>query len=363
MATAASEVGQVQSDNRKSFTSVKALTESPQLTSLPPSYTYTTNSDDEHEIVTDPEEDDPIPVIDYSLLVAGTPDQRAKTIQDLGKACEEWGFFMLTNYFVSKSIMEKMVDEVFAFFNLREEEKQEYAGKDVMDPIRYGTSSNVSMDKVLFWRDFLKIVVHPEFHSPMKPPGFREALAEYSRRTWKLGKELLRGISESLGLGVNYMEHRMNLDSGLQMVAANLYPPCPQPELAMGIPPHSDHGLLNLLMQNGVSGLQLLRNGKWINVSSTSNCLLVFVSDHLEVLSNGKYKSVVHRAVVSNKATRISLAVVIAPSLDTVVEPAKELLDSQNNPAAYIGMKHRDYLQLQSSNRLNGKSVLDNVKI
>ncbi|BAT73933.1 hypothetical protein VIGAN_01150100 [Vigna angularis var. angularis] len=54
MATTSSEVGQVQSNNRKSFTSVKALPESPQLTSLPPSYTYTANSDD--EIVTDPED-------------------------------------------------------------------------------------------------------------------------------------------------------------------------------------------------------------------------------------------------------------------------------------------------------------------
>ncbi|KAG4400980.1 hypothetical protein JHK82_019092 [Glycine max] len=155
----------------------------------------------------------------------------------------------------------------------------------------------------------------------------------------------------------------MNLDSGWQMIAANMYPPCPQPELAMGIPPHSDHGLLNLLMQNGVSGLQVLHNGKWINVSSTVNCLLVFVSDHLEVVSNGKYKSVLHRAVVSNKATRMSLAVVIAPSLDTVVEPANELLDNQRNPAAYVGMKHTDYMQLQRSNRLNGKAVLDKVKI
>lgn len=75
----------------------------------------------------------------------------------------------------------------------------------------------------------------------------------------------------------------MNLDSGLQILAANLYPPCPQPELAMGMPPHSDHGLLNLLIQNGVSGLQVLHKGKWINVSSTSNCFLVLVSDHLEV--------------------------------------------------------------------------------
>jgi len=89
-----------------------------------------------------------------------------------------------------------------------------------------------------------------------------------------------------LGLEANYIEDTMNLDSGLQMIAANLYPPCPQPELAIGIPPHSDHGLLNLLMQNGVSGLQVLHNGKWINVSSTSNCLLAFVSDHLEVHNN-----------------------------------------------------------------------------
>ena len=93
-----------------------------------------------------------------------------------------------------------------------------------------------------------------------------------------MGKELLKGISESLGLEANYIEDTMNLDSGWQMIAANMYPPCPQPELAMGIPPHSDHGLLNLLLQNGVSGLQVLHNGKWINVGSTSNCQLVFVS-------------------------------------------------------------------------------------
>lgn len=108
-------------------------------------------------------------------------------------------------------------------------------------------------------------------------------MEEYSRRTWKLGKELLKGISESLGLELNYINRKMNLDSGLQMLAANFYPPCPQPELAMGMPPHSDHGLLNLLIQNGVSGLQVLHKGKWINVSSTSNCFLVLVSDHLEV--------------------------------------------------------------------------------
>ncbi|XP_058760738.1 2-oxoglutarate-dependent dioxygenase 19-like [Vicia villosa] len=358
------EVSKKSKNRKTSFKSVKALSESPDFNSIPSSYKFTTSPHDRKEIVAEPDDNDPIPVIDYSLLATGTPDQRTKTIHNIGKACEEWGFFMLINHFVSKSLVEKMVDQVFAFFNLREEEKQEYAGKkDVLDPIRYGTSFNASEDRVLFWRDFVKIIVHPEFHSPVKPSGFRETSEEYSRRIWKLGKELLKGISESLGLELNYINRKMNLDSGLQMLAANFYPPCPQPELAMGMPPHSDHGLLNLLIQNGVSGLQVLHKGKWINVSSTSNCFLVLVSDHLEIMSNGKYKSVVHRAAVSKGATRMSLATVIAPSLETVVEPASELLDNARNPAAYVGMKHIDYMELQRSNQLYGKSVLNKVKI
>ncbi|OIW10449.1 hypothetical protein TanjilG_00387 [Lupinus angustifolius] len=360
----ASTTAKVSQESKKniSFTSVKSLAESPELTSIPSSYTFTTNPDD--EIVVDFDDvNDPIPIIDYSLLVTATPSQRAKTIHDINKACEHWGFFMLINHSISKSLMEKMVDQVFAFFNLKEEEKQEYAGKDVMDPLRYGTSFNASVDKVLFWRDFLRILVHPEFHSPDKPVGFRDTSAEYCKRSRKVGRELLKGISENLGLEPDYIDRTMNLDSGLQILTANLYPPCPQPEFAMGMPPHSDHGLLNLLMQNGVSGLQVFHNNKWINVSSTPNCLLVLVSDHLEVLSNGKYKSVLHRAVVSNKATRMSLATVIGPSLDTVVEPASELLDNQTNPPAYFGIKQRDFMELQRSNQFYGKSVLNKVKI
>lgn len=78
----------------------------------------------------------------------------------------------------------------------------------------------------------------------------------------------------------------MNLDSGFQVLIANLYPPCPQPDLVMGIPPHSDHGLLTLLTQNGIGGLQLLHNGKWVNVNALSNSFLVNTGDHVEVTNS-----------------------------------------------------------------------------
>lgn len=100
-----------------------------------------------------------------------------------------------------------------------------------------------------------------------------------------MAKEILRGISESLGLEEWYIDKAMNMESGLQILAANLYPPCPQPENAMGLPPHSDHSFLTFLIQNGVGGLQVQHKGKWFDVDPIPNSILVNTGDHLEVPS------------------------------------------------------------------------------
>jgi len=63
-----------------------------------------------------------------------------------------------------------------SFFDLSKEEKMEFAGKKILDPIRYGTSFNVMVDKTLFWRDYLKCLVHPHFNAPSKPPDLRYLL-------------------------------------------------------------------------------------------------------------------------------------------------------------------------------------------
>lgn len=83
------------------------------------------------------------------------------------------GFNQVINHNVPEKLMEMTMDSCQRFFNITEEEKREFAGKHVLDPIRCGTSFNASVEKVFFWRDFLKVFVHPEFHSPNKPVGFR----------------------------------------------------------------------------------------------------------------------------------------------------------------------------------------------
>lgn len=79
----------------------------------------------------------------------------------------------MINHGVAETVMTEMVDICREFFDLEEEEKREYETKHVLDPIRYGTSFNPKMEKVFFWRDYLKIMVHPNFHAPTKPSRFR----------------------------------------------------------------------------------------------------------------------------------------------------------------------------------------------
>ncbi|XP_002522603.2 2-oxoglutarate-dependent dioxygenase 19 [Ricinus communis] len=340
------------------ITSIKTISESPGLTSIPSTYIFTPNPDD--QVISEKEAS--LPIIDYSLLTSANTDERSKIVNELGKACQDWGFFMVINHGVPESLMRSMIDMCGGFFDLSEEDKEEYRGKHVLDPIRCGTSFNASAEKIFFWKDFLKILSHPVFHSPSKPSGFSETSLEYSQRAREIARELLKGISESLGLEANYIEKALNLEEGLQVIAANFYPPCPQPELAMGMPPHSDHGLLSFLIHNGISGLQVQHEGKWVNVHGIPNSFLVNNGDHLEILSNGKYRSVLHRAVVNNKATRISIATVQGPSLDSIVRPAEELLARERKAPAYTGMKYKEYLELQQSNNLDGKLNLDRLR-
>jgi len=111
----------------------------------------------------------------------------------------------------------------------------------------------------------------------------REVAYEYSEKIRGLARKLLEGISESLGLASNSIIESTEFDSSHQLFVVNLYPPCPQPHLALGMPSHSDTGLLTLLTQNGIGGLQVKHHAKWVNVNPLPNCLTVLLADHLEV--------------------------------------------------------------------------------
>ncbi|PRQ18397.1 putative flavanone 3-dioxygenase [Rosa chinensis] len=341
-------------------TSIKSLVESPTLSSVPSAYAFNINPNDEAD-PNDPEF--AIPIVDMSLLTSGSPDQRTQIVHDLVKICEEWGFFIAINHGVQESLMKGMIEAYHGFFSLPDEEKEEFKfGNDVLEMFNYGTSYNLALDKVLLWRDFFKVRTHPEFHSHYKPASFSEISLEFSKRSREVALEITRAISESLGLQPDYIYNTMNMDRGLQMLAGNYYPPCPQPQNAIGIPHHTDPGLVTLVIQNEMNGLQVEHNGKWLTVNGPPNGFFVNLADQMQILTNGKYKSVMHRATVNNKATRISIAIPHGPSIDTIIAPAPELCEREGQAPKYHAMNYKEYMQLVQSGKNYMKATLDHIR-
>lgn len=69
-----------------------------------------------------------------------------------------------------------------------------------------------------------------------------------------------------------------------QMMRINYYPPCPHPELVMGLCPHADAtGLTILLQVNETEGLQIKKDGAWIPVPYRPDAFVVNIGDILEV--------------------------------------------------------------------------------
>ena len=95
---------------------------------------------------------------------------------------------------------------------------------------------------------------------------------------------LLAAISEALELDSDYLIRIFGKHS--QMMTLNYYPSCPNPDLTLGLANHSDASALTVLMQNDVSGLQVIKNGKWVAVEPITNAFVVNLGDQLQVRKN-----------------------------------------------------------------------------
>lgn len=191
---------------------------------------------------------------------------------------------------------------------------------------------------------------------------FRENMGKYCKEVRKLALEVMGAINESLGLGPGYLSNQM--EDGMQVMAVNCYPPCPNPELALGLPPHSDYTCLSIVLQNS-AGLEVIdkREGKWKLIPEVHGALQVHIGDHLEVLSNGLYKSVVHRAILNSERTRISIASLHSMGMDEKMGTAEELVDDQH-PKNYKESSFRDFLDFLCKNDIaEGKNFIDKLKI
>ena len=103
---------------------------------------------------------------------------------------------------------------------------------------------------------------------------------EYSKHAQKLGIILFELLSEALGLKPDYLKN-LGCVGGL-VFSNHYYPPCPEPELAIGTIEHSDVDFLTILLQDQIGGLQFLYQNQWIDVPHVPGALVVNIGDLLQ---------------------------------------------------------------------------------
>ncbi len=170
-------------------------------------------------------------------------------------------------------------------------------------------------------------------------PGWREAVASYFRAMERVGAALMHALARGLQLPEDVFDAAF--DGGISTLRLIRYPVRP-PESMAGVAKdrlwverdgrrhymlgraHVDSGLVTLLAQDGVAGLQArspaLNGGAWIDVPPEEGALAVNFGQLLESWTGGRIKATEHRVIGSGQE-RCSVPFFYEPRTDAEIAP------------------------------------------
>ncbi|KAI3512632.1 hypothetical protein L1887_19950 [Cichorium endivia] len=298
---------------------------------------------------------EPVPVINL---------EDSNAMKHVGHACKKWGVFQVTNHGIPMDLLDNMEDSERNLFSLPLEQKLK-AARSPDGVSGYGVARISSFFPKLMWSEGFTLVESPHEHAQILWPqgygNFCDVIEEYKKEMNKLANRVMWLILGSLGITREDIKWE-DLKEARSALQLNSYPSCPDPDRAMGLAAHTDSTLLTILHQNNTSGLQVHREGVgWVTVEPMIGALVVNVGDLVQILSNGLYSSVLHRAVVNRTQHRLSVAYLYGPPSNVKIAPLSKLTDNVNPPlyrsvtwSEYLGTKAKHFNKALSLVRLCG---------
>lgn len=274
-----------------------------------------------------------LPVLDLSRLDG--PD-RGAFLRDLRDAARRVGFFYLVGHGVPPALEGELWRQARAFFALPEREK--LAVEMIYSPhFRGYTRAGREITRGRpDWREQFDLHAEREALSwhegepawrrlqgpnqwPAALPNLRPVLLEWQAALTNVAIRLLSAFAEALEQPAGILDP-ITQDRPNQAMKIVRYPGRATGEDDQGVGSHKDSGLLTLLLQDQVGGLQVQGADGWIDATPLPGAFVVNIGELLELASNGYLKATVHR-VVSPPADRdrLSVAFFLGARLDAEV--------------------------------------------
>lgn len=266
-----------------------------------------------------------IPKISLKHLIKNDQD----SISTLSEALSNHGFFVITDHSIPYSLFDEAYDYSKKFFDLDVSKKNAYsfrenAGARGYTPFGKETALGETVpDLKEFWHH--GPVIDSTYDARImrnvqvnEVDNFNNVLDELFTQMNSLGMRLLESISITLGLPDSYFHKSTR--KGNSLLRLIHYPPSNN-ENMFRAREHADINLITLLIGANEPGLEVKdKSGDWIPVSSSYEDIVCNIGDMMQLITDKKLKSTLHRVVkykTDEIKSRYSIPFFLHPSPDT----------------------------------------------